>query len=226
MNWKPEMKAYFDCSFRGSNTRDSYGGMRYLHTRATIHTYTSISSVQSRKFKKLTETAAFLRNEKHMKKMKKKKNEPTRMLILNIIALRIVDSIWTIRMSLRCDKFKYPRSMYVQVRKIKRSNNMLNFPLAFKSKVLRHWILTGKQKVWSYKLTKVAEKNHNGHRIALHPKLELIKTTPNHRTVSLKFHENETLNGTSNPYSNINLRLHWVKSILSNSSPFFLFFLY
>lgn len=33
MNWKPEMKAYFDGSFRGSNTRDSDGGMRYLHTR-------------------------------------------------------------------------------------------------------------------------------------------------------------------------------------------------
>lgn len=27
------MKAYFDGSFRGSNTRDSDGGMRYLHTR-------------------------------------------------------------------------------------------------------------------------------------------------------------------------------------------------
>ena len=32
------MKAYFDGSFRGSNTRDSYGGMRYLHTRASTHT--------------------------------------------------------------------------------------------------------------------------------------------------------------------------------------------
>lgn len=129
-------------------------------------------------------------------------------------------------MSLRCDKFKYPRSMYVQIRKIKCSNNMLNFPLTFKSKVPLHWILTRKEKVWSYKLTKVIEKNHNEHRIALHPKLELIKTTLNHRTVSLKFHENETLNGTSNPYSNINLRLHWVKSILSNSSPFFSSFFY
>lgn len=72
MNWKPEMKAHFDGSFRGSNTRDSDWGMRYLHTRKHTHVY-SISNVQTRKFKKLIETATFLRNWKTYWKNEKKK---------------------------------------------------------------------------------------------------------------------------------------------------------